>query len=1111
MVVCAVALLGIGASTAAAAPTAQPGWQYESSFGSANLEPFLYETPRSPVAVDSSGDIFAANQNNGVKIFGPGGGYLTEMAFGSLPRNLAIDLSDDAVYLDEIAAFGGSQVKRYVSDGAPTPTYTLDPSFEVPMGEGIAVDPTSGDLLVADPGAEGVRRYDTAGTLLETIATPGIATAWVVAAPDGSIYVAPAEGPDVTHLSGTGAPIDTISGVGAPEGLTYDASRSALVAAVGGNLKTYSAAGTGVQPSHAEGGIGIAADPAGGRLYEHTTVGIDTYDAVTVPGTEAPVVSAVTGHTAHVSAEVDPGSPLPAGSAAHFEYSADGGATWLSTPEQALAGPTTIEADLSGLGANLEYRVRVLARNSRTSKVGVTASFSTSRVAPTVETGSAVALTESGATLTGRVSPEGMQTSYYFEYGLSADYGSRVPAQSGAVAGNGRSALNVSRAVDGLVPGLTYHYRLVAENAAGTGEGSDRTFTAGASVEGRAYEQVTPVDGDGSNIDPTFGALALSGRDGFSYVEKPAGGEDVESAPFNMRQLSLRSTDGWSRPIHTDPPMRTAASRRIQKLTLAVSEDGTRAFVVTNAKLTPEAATGEETANLYIKDLRDGSYQFVASTTEPFSLRDFSNVGAAPEMFLAGADDFHWLVFFSNQPLKSGVTSKALYRWSAAGLEVISKLPDGTIPAAPVQQESSATPLIARQMVSADGSRILFGILNGGTYLWENGTVIPLSVPEGGGEAVWAKALALDTSGRYAFFFSFWGLAPGAPANPGALYRADVDTGDIEYVGEAAWAGGPSNAVTYTYAVAPDGRSVLFLEEHPAPSPLPERQLKFWREGDVTTLWEGPGSEAHIQSAQFSPDSRYLVYSDATNAQTGSASLASISGDIFVVDAATGGQSCVSCLNGEPTDASFLPSGERIINNHLPRTIDSKHEVFFDSAAALDPRDTNGELDVYVYRDGQASLITPGSGAFPAYLMDVSEAAVMSTSQPNSPLWRRTPITNGMSTTPVSAAASPARTSYPPRPAREKHARGPWPASPPSHRSAPKASRRAHRGRCRGSALVARGRCERRAIASSAGTRTPGTTATIASTGTGANRRNDMFSVGREGPDEGAQANRNRH
>ncbi len=92
---------------------------------------------------------------------------------------------------------------------------------------------------------------------------------------------------------------------------------------------------------------------------------------------------------------------------------------------------------------------------------------------PTASTGSASAITQVSATLSGSVNPDGLGTNYHFEYGTSTSYGSSSPA--GALPA-GRTALPVSMTVGGLKPGTTYHYRLVASNADGTSDGPDATF-----------------------------------------------------------------------------------------------------------------------------------------------------------------------------------------------------------------------------------------------------------------------------------------------------------------------------------------------------------------------------------------------------------------------------------------------------------------------------------------------------------------------------------------------------------------------------------------------------------------------------------------------------------
>ena len=94
--------------------------------------------------------------------------------------------------------------------------------------------------------------------------------------------------------------------------------------------------------------------------------------------------------------------------------------------------------------------------------------------APTVTTGGASDVTQSGATVSGTVNPNGQSTTYHFEYGTTSGYGqSTAPAG----AGDGTAAVAAPASLTGLDPGTTYHYRLVATNATGTSVGGDRTFT----------------------------------------------------------------------------------------------------------------------------------------------------------------------------------------------------------------------------------------------------------------------------------------------------------------------------------------------------------------------------------------------------------------------------------------------------------------------------------------------------------------------------------------------------------------------------------------------------------------------------------------------------------
>lgn len=93
---------------------------------------------------------------------------------------------------------------------------------------------------------------------------------------------------------------------------------------------------------------------------------------------------------------------------------------------------------------------------------------------PAVTTGPAASITQSTATLTGSVDPNGVPTTYFFQYGPTRLYGLTTGSAS---AGRGSKALRVALSVASLAPFTRYHYRLVARYGANRHVfGRDRTF-----------------------------------------------------------------------------------------------------------------------------------------------------------------------------------------------------------------------------------------------------------------------------------------------------------------------------------------------------------------------------------------------------------------------------------------------------------------------------------------------------------------------------------------------------------------------------------------------------------------------------------------------------------
>ena len=119
--------------------------------------------------------------------------------------------------------------------------------------------------------------------------------------------------------------------------------------------------------------------------------------------------------------------------------------------------------------------------------------------APTAITGAVSAVGGTSATLNGTVNPDGAATDWWFEYGTSTAYGTKT---STTAAGSGSANITVSRALSGLSPATTYHYRLVAKNATGTTNGADGILTT-ASPPTAVTGAATGVGPSGATVGGT--------------------------------------------------------------------------------------------------------------------------------------------------------------------------------------------------------------------------------------------------------------------------------------------------------------------------------------------------------------------------------------------------------------------------------------------------------------------------------------------------------------------------------------------------------------------------------------------------------------------------------
>ena len=152
----------------------------------------------------------------------------------------------------------------------------------------------------------------------------------------------------------------------------------------------------------------------------------------------------------------------------------------LGTINSSVTGaPTTVSVTIVLIptkAAALTDRATVSAPNSTTvgASVKTEVSAPAGGTAPVVLTAPARGVSSTSARLSGFVNPAGESTTYSFQIGTSRSYGKTVHGRRLKATLN---PVSVSVSLFSLKAGKTYHFRIVATNAAGSRHGQDMTFT----------------------------------------------------------------------------------------------------------------------------------------------------------------------------------------------------------------------------------------------------------------------------------------------------------------------------------------------------------------------------------------------------------------------------------------------------------------------------------------------------------------------------------------------------------------------------------------------------------------------------------------------------------
>lgn len=740
---------------------------------------------------------------------------------------------------------------------------------------------------------------------------------------------------------------------------------------------------------------GIGVEPAVAQAYE----GPALYGAP--PNAQLTGLSGANGTEATFEGSVDPGGVEV--TACDFEYVDE--ATFEATGFAAAAkapcvpgpagigegeDPVAVQAHVTGLDPSLQYRFRLVAANEFGGDTTNARRFGPPAVTP--EPPSEVLYTE--ATLAGEVDPAGSETEYLFEYGPTEAYGSKTAV--GKL--GGEVPQSVSANVFGLEEGQTYHFRLVATNAIGSGMGPDQTFTTlvetdpepepcankefrtgpSASLpDCRAYELVSPPDVGGRTLGDLRAGLtnfsaSMSTPEGeglIFYTEGALPGTEGNGVKDGYE--STRGPSGWITNL-----VGPSGAQAVSPQAGGVSAEHEYAFWI----------SGGQGGTL---DPGGSSANYLRGPTGDFGLIGLGETADDPDALGRWiTPDGSGLIFTSDVPLTLDAPP--------AGTDAIyERTPDGTATLLSLLPGNS-TPGGGQDAIylgaSADGSSVAFRI--GSTLYLRRGGVTTSVLT---GEFAFG---GFSADGTCLFYVELPAPTPPTTVQRGEALRYDADAAITTPIGS----GGESVLVN----VSADGSNVYFSSRQQLDGSngiLGEENLYVWDGASIAFIGaldsediESTGDQAAqrlgiwtralappdqvgrglgIDPSRTTPDGDTFVFESV-------ASLTAYDNEgereVYRYDAEADQLDCLSCPFGQdPGDGATLQTLSVEARDSpadtftvIPNVDADGAAVFFQTAEKLVPQDQNEAQDVYEWREGQVFLISPGTGEDPSYLYAMS-------------------------------------------------------------------------------------------------------------------------------------------
>lgn len=500
----------------------------------------------------------------------------------------------------------------------------------------------------------------------------------------------------------------------------------------------------------------------------------------------------------------------------------------------------------------------------------------------------------------------------------------------------------------------------------------------------RAYEMVSPPDKNGGDVDTFVPLRSAPSGDAALYASTSAFA-DAPSRPIYGFYVSRRNGVGWSTESIEAPQVH----ERGHIFTVSVaSPDLGQTLQVSRVALAPGAIEGG--SNLYLRDNLSGDRRLIAAQADVDLYEALAQVGGAP--YLAGASAWSNLLFSSRVPLlpeapAGGVTN--LYEYGGGELRIVNRLPDGGVSPAGGSIGHVGSTLPRAHAVSEDGSRVFFNTgvfgIPSPLYMREDGEVtVPVSESQRPGEeGVMGDALfgGAAADGSVVYFYSDAKLTEDSQAARPTLYRYEVDSGELRDLTIAP--GLPEGAWVWdVLALSEDGSHVYFSAVGDLTGEAPESpfdaNLYLWHENEIEWIGTTRGDAVEFAGPpkrMASPNGAYFAFS-AFSALTPDdvpspscprdpvhANPPGACEDVYLYDSAADALTCVSC---DGPGLGFSRFGGFVkplsgLGDEFPRAVLDDGTVFFDSPNRLLPADDDARNDVYAWRQGEFSLLSPGT------------------------------------------------------------------------------------------------------------------------------------------------------